>query len=213
MPYPGPDRTVVYQYRRRPRSNTLADGHSYAMWPLPPQVSQMTVAMQLRLMCPGWPHMRHEMSRKGPPWISEARVDVFGQLRARCPETLQRLQTGSLLHSRAMWPGWRQLLQARSLVQSTAMWPGLKQLLHSLALDPEEGQSRARCPALLQVWHKASFLHSVAMCPDFLQFQQTVLEVHSAAKCLSKLYLNESYGPLSNIFHTTITFSKKEEKQ
>lgn len=91
-----------YQNRRTPRSNTLADGHSYAMWPLPPQVSQMTVAMQLRLMCPGWPHMRHEMSRNGPPWISEARVLVFGQLRARCPETLQRLQTGSLLHSRAM---------------------------------------------------------------------------------------------------------------
>lgn len=36
------------------------------------------------------------------------------------------------------------------------------------------------------MWHRASFLHSVAMCPDSLQFQQTVAEVHSAAKWLLK---------------------------
>lgn len=176
---------TTFQNRRRPRLNILADGHSYDMCPLPPHVSQMMVAMQLRLMCPGWPQMRQRISRNGPPCISEARV-VFGQLRATWPETLHRLQTGSFLHSRAMCPGWRQLLQARSLVQSTAIWPGLKQLLHSLMLDPEVGQSRAKWPVLLHVWHRASFLHSVAMCPDSLQFQQTVAEVHSAAKWLLK---------------------------
>lgn len=174
-----------HQNLRSPRSNILADGHSYDIWPLPPQVPQIMVVMQLRLMCPGLPHKRQVMSRKGPPCISEEMV-VFRQFRARCPETLHRLQTGSFVHSRAMCPGWRQLLQARSLVQSTAMWPGLKHLLHSL-LDPELGQSRARWPVLLQVWHRASFLHSVAMWPDCLQFQQTVSEVHSAAKCLFKI--------------------------
>ena len=60
------------------------------------------------------------------------------------PGRLQLLHVAADGHSLAKCPGLRQLLQARSLVQSTAMWPGLKQLLHSLALDPEVGQSRAK---------------------------------------------------------------------
>lgn len=71
----------VVQNLRSPRLKILADGHSYDMCPLPPHVSQMMVAMQLRLMCPGWPQMRQRISRNGPPCISEARV-VFGQVRA-----------------------------------------------------------------------------------------------------------------------------------
>jgi hypothetical protein len=65
------------------------------------------------------------------------------------------------------------------------MWPGLKQLLHSLTLDPEVGQSRAKWPV---------FLHSLAICPDSLQFQQTVAEVHSAAKWLLKKKKEEQKG-------------------
>lgn len=104
-------------------SNILAEGHSKAWWPLPPQLLQMTIDTQSRLICPACPQLRHSTSRNGPPIISGTKVDLR-HWRATWPDILQMLQTGSLGQSRARCPVLRQLLQAFSLVQSAAMWPG-----------------------------------------------------------------------------------------
>ena len=113
------------QFLRKPRSSIWTEGHWYPWCPLPPQLVQMTMDTQSRLIWPGRPQLRQIMSRNGPPTISRGSGSDLGHWRATWPDILQILQTGSLGQSRARWPVFRQLLQAFSLVQSTAMWPGL----------------------------------------------------------------------------------------
>lgn len=112
-------------------------------------ISLVKSTYQSRLMWPGWLQRRHQISCWAPPWTSEA-ILVLGQLRAMCPETLQRLQTGSLGHSRARCPGMRQFLQAVSFMHSDATCPGMQQLLHIFGFlsTLASGQSRATCPYL-----------------------------------------------------------------
>lgn len=100
-------------------------------------------------MWPGWLQRRHKMLWWAPPWTSEA-ILVLGQLWAMCPETLQRLQTGSLGHCRARCPGMWQFLQAVSFMHSDTTCPGMQQLLHTFRFlnTLASGQSRDICPYL-----------------------------------------------------------------